>query len=95
VAQKERNLYGPGVVHDGGVPHGRSDDPLVRASVLLRPPGEALPHHGECELHDLSQHVVLRTKLETHVFNEKSYECNIFAVSYLTAVSAVWSQRIR
>jgi hypothetical protein len=46
VAQKERNLYGPGVVHDGGVPHGRNEDPLVRAPVLLRPPGEALPDHG-------------------------------------------------
>jgi hypothetical protein len=22
VVRKERNLYGPGVVHDGGVPHG-------------------------------------------------------------------------
>jgi hypothetical protein len=32
--------------------------------VLLRPPGEALPHRGRCEPHDLSQHVVLRTKLE-------------------------------
>jgi hypothetical protein len=51
--RKERNLYGPGVVHDDGVPHGRSEDPLVRAPVLLR--------------HDLSQRVVLRTKLETHI----------------------------
>jgi hypothetical protein len=42
VARKERNLYGPGVVHDGGVPHGSSDDPVVRALVLLRPPGKAL-----------------------------------------------------
>jgi hypothetical protein len=67
VARKERNLYGPGVVHDGGVPHGRSEDPLVRAQVPLRPPGEALPDRGRCEPHDLSQRVVLRTKLETCV----------------------------
>jgi hypothetical protein len=64
---EERNLYGPGVVHDGRVPHCRSDDPLVRAPVLLRTPGVALPHHGQCEPHDLCQHVVLHTELETHV----------------------------
>jgi hypothetical protein len=67
VVRKKRNLYDPDVVHGDGVPHGSSDDPLVRAPVLLRPPGEALPHRGRCEPHDLSQHVVLRTKLETHV----------------------------
>jgi hypothetical protein len=67
VARKERNIYGPGVVHEGGVPHGRSEDPLVRAPVLLRPPGVALPDRTWCELNDLSQRVVLRTKLETHV----------------------------
>jgi hypothetical protein len=67
VVWKERNLYGPGVVHDSGVPHGRSDDPLVRAPVLLWPPREAQPHRGRCEPHDLNQHVVLCTKLETHV----------------------------
>jgi hypothetical protein len=67
VARKERNLYGPSVVHDGRVPHGHSDDPLVRAPVLLRPPGQALLPRGRCEPHDLSQHVVLHTKLETHV----------------------------
>jgi hypothetical protein len=42
VARKEMNLYGPGVVHDGGVPHGSIDDLVVRALVLLRPPGKAL-----------------------------------------------------
>jgi hypothetical protein len=67
VARKERNLYGLGVVHDGGVPHGSSDNPVVRAPVFLRPPGEALLPRGRCEPHDISQHVVLRTKLETHV----------------------------
>jgi hypothetical protein len=72
VAWKERNLYSPGVVHDCGVPHGRSKDPLVRAPVLLRPPGRALPDRGRCEPHDLSQRVMLRTKLETHVLM-KSY----------------------
>jgi hypothetical protein len=83
VARKERNLNGPGVVHDGGVPHGGSEDPVVRALVLLRPPGKALLHRGRCELHDLSKHVVLLRKLGTHVicYNEKSYECNMFAVS--------------
>jgi hypothetical protein len=54
VARKERNLYGPSVVHDGGVPQGRSDDLLIRAPVLLRPPGEALLPRGRCEPHNLS-----------------------------------------
>jgi hypothetical protein len=67
VAQKGRNLYGPGVVHDGGVPHGSIDDPVGRALVLLSPPGKALLPHGRCKPHDLSKHVVLLTKLETHV----------------------------
>jgi hypothetical protein len=62
-----RNLYGPGVVHSSGVPHGRSEDPLVRDAVLLRPRGVALPDRARCEPGDLSQRVVLRTKLETHV----------------------------
>jgi hypothetical protein len=70
VAQKERNLYGPGVVHDGGVPHGSSDDHVVRAPVLLRPPGKALLLRGRCEPHDIIQHVMLRTKLETHVITK-------------------------
>jgi hypothetical protein len=55
VARKEGNLYGPGVVHDGGVPHSRCDDPLVRAPVLMRPPGEALPCCDRCEPHDINQ----------------------------------------
>jgi hypothetical protein len=75
VARKERNLYGPGVVHDCGVPYGRSEDPLVRALVLLSPPGEAPLDRGRCEPHNLNQGIVLHTKLE------KSYECNLFAVS--------------
>jgi hypothetical protein len=70
----------PSVVHDGGVPHGNSDDPLVRAQVLLRPPGKALPHHGRCELHDLSQHVVLHTKLETHVIMKS--HMNVICLQY-------------
>jgi hypothetical protein len=80
VARKERNLYGPGVVHDGRVPHGRNDDPLVRAPVLLRPPGEALPHRGRCEPHDLSQHVMLCTKLETHVLMKS--HMNVICLHY-------------
>jgi hypothetical protein len=67
VARKERNFYGPGVIHDGEVPHGSSDNPVVRALVLPRPPGKAWLHRARCEPHDISQHVVLRTKLETHV----------------------------
>jgi hypothetical protein len=67
VARKERNLYGPSVVHDGGVPHGSSDDPVIRALVLPRPPGKALLPRGRCEPHDISQHVALCTELETHV----------------------------
>jgi hypothetical protein len=54
LAWKERNLYGPGVVHDGGVPQGSSNDPLVRSPVLLRPPVEALLPRGRCESYDLS-----------------------------------------
>jgi hypothetical protein len=80
VAWKERNLYGPGIVHDGGVPHGRSEDPLVCAAVLLRPPGVALPDRARCEPRDLSQRVVLRTKLETHVLM-KSY-MNVICLQY-------------
>jgi hypothetical protein len=82
VAWKERNLYGPGIVHDGRIPHGRSEDPLVRAAVLLRPPGVALPDRARCEPRDLSQRVVLRTKLETHVLMKSHMnECITFAVS--------------
>jgi hypothetical protein len=52
-----------------GVPQYSStiDDPVVRALVLLRPPGKALLPHGRCKTHDLSKHVVLLTKLVTHV----------------------------
>jgi hypothetical protein len=70
VARKERNLYSHGVVHDDGVPHGHSDDPLIRAPVLLRPPGEALPHRGRCEPHDLSHRVA--HKIRNTCFNEKN-----------------------
>jgi hypothetical protein len=82
VARKERNLYRPGVVHDGGVPHGSIDDPVVRALVLVRPPGKALLPRDRCELHDLCTHVMLLTKLVTHVImkghmNEirRAYRC--------------------
>jgi hypothetical protein len=82
VARKERNLYGPCVVRDGGMPHGRNEDPLVRAAVLLRPPGVALPDHVRCEPRDLSQRVVLRTNLGTYVLMKSHMnECIIFAVS--------------
>jgi hypothetical protein len=79
VARKERNLYCPSVVHDYGVPHGRSEDPLVRAPVLLRPPGRALPDRGRCVLHDLNQRVVLRTKIDT-CFNES--HMNVICLQY-------------
>jgi hypothetical protein len=82
VARKESNLYGPGVVHDGGIPHGRSEDPLVRAAVLQRPRGVALPDRARCEPRDLSQHVVLRTKFKTHVLMKSHMnECIMFVVS--------------
>jgi hypothetical protein len=80
VARKERNLYGPGVVHDGGVPHGSSDDPVVRAPMLLWPPGKALLPRGRCEPHDIKQHVVLRTKLETHVIMK--IHINVICLQY-------------
>jgi hypothetical protein len=89
VARKERNIYGPGIVHDGGVPHGRSEDPLVRAPVLLRPPGEALPDRGRCEPHGLSQSVVLRTKLETHVLMKS--HMNVICLQYRTLLLCRWS----
>jgi hypothetical protein len=82
VARKERNLYGPGVVHDGGVPHGSSDDPVVCAPMLLSPPGKALLPHGRCEPHDISHHVVLRTKLETHVIMKS--RMNVICLQYLS-----------
>jgi hypothetical protein len=80
VARKERNLYGPGVVHDGGVPHGSNDDPIVCALVLLRPPGKALLPRGRCEPHNISQHVMLRTKLETHVIMKS--HMNVICLQY-------------
>jgi hypothetical protein len=80
VARKERNLYSPGVVHDCGLPQGRSKDPLVRAPVLLRLPGRALPDRGRCEPHDLSQRVMLRTKLETHVLMK--IHMNVICLQY-------------
>jgi hypothetical protein len=48
--------------------------------VLMRPPGEALPHRDRCEPHDLSHHVMLRTKLETHV-SMKSH-MNVICLEY-------------
>jgi hypothetical protein len=47
--------------------------------VLLRPPGRALPDRGRCE-HDLSQRVVLRTKLETHVLMKS--HMNVICLQY-------------
>jgi hypothetical protein len=99
VARKERNLYGPSVVHDCGVPHGRSEDPLVRAPVLLRPPRAALPDRGRCEPHDLSQRVVLRTKLERHVLMKS--HMNVICLQYRSLpcvgdlVSAHWVGHVR
>jgi hypothetical protein len=80
VARKERNIYRPSIVHDCGVPHGRSEDPLVRAPVLLRPPGRVLPDRGRCELHDLSQLFVLHTKVETHVLMKS--HMNVICLQY-------------
>jgi hypothetical protein len=81
VARMERNLYSPGVVHDDGVPHGSSDDPVVRALVLLRSPGKALLPRGRCEPHDLSKACRAAQKIRNTCYNEKSYEYNMFAVS--------------
>jgi hypothetical protein len=91
VARKERNLYGPGVVHNVGVPHGRSEDPLVRAPVLLRPPREALPDRRRCNPHDLSQRVVLRTKLETHVLMKS--RMNVICLQYRSLPLSRMNQR--
>jgi hypothetical protein len=89
VARKERNLYGPDVVHEGGVPHGSSDDPVVRALVLLSPPGKALLPRGRCEPHNISQHVVLRTKLETHVIMKS--HMNVICLRYCSLPLCWWS----
>jgi hypothetical protein len=48
--------------------------------VLLRPPGEALLDRGRCEPHNLSQCVVLRTKLETHVLMKS--HMNVICLQY-------------
>jgi hypothetical protein len=48
--------------------------------VLLRPPGEALLPRGQCEPHDLSQHVVLGIKLETHVIMKS--HMNVICLQY-------------
>jgi hypothetical protein len=80
VARKERNIYSPDVVHDTGVPHCSIDDPVVRALVLLRPLGKALLPHIRCEQHDLSKHVVLLTKLVTHVIMKS--HMNVICLQY-------------
>jgi hypothetical protein len=72
VARKERNFYGPSIVHDGGVPHGSNDDLVIRALVLSRPPGKARLPRGRCEPHDLSKHVVLLSK---YVCSIVAYRC--------------------
>jgi hypothetical protein len=89
VARKERNLYGPGVVHNDGVPHGSSDDHVVRALVLLRPPGKALLPRGRCEPHDLSKHVVLLRKLGTHVIMKS--HMNVICLQYHSLPLCRWS----
>jgi hypothetical protein len=78
-AEGEESLW-PRVVHDGGVPHGNIDDPVVRALALLRPLGKALLPHGRCEPHDLSKHVVLLTKLVTHVIMKS--HMNVICLQY-------------
>jgi hypothetical protein len=80
VARKERNLYGLGIVHDSEVHHGSIDDPVVRALVLVRPPGKAMPPRGRCELHDLSKHVVPLRKLVTHVIIKS--QMNVICLQY-------------
>jgi hypothetical protein len=80
VVWKERNLYGPDVVHDSGVPHGGIDDPVIRALVLQRPPGKALLPRERSEPHDLNKHVVLLTKLKTHVIMKS--HMNVIRLQY-------------
>jgi hypothetical protein len=63
------------------VPHGSSDDPIVHALVLLRSPGKALLPRGRCEPHDLSKACCVAQKIRNTCYNEKSYECIMFAVS--------------
>jgi hypothetical protein len=67
--------------HNAGVPYGTSDDPVVRASVLLRPPGEAL--HVVRPVRATRHQPARRAahKIRNTCYNEKSYECNMFAVS--------------
>jgi hypothetical protein len=89
VARKERNLYGPGVVHDGGVPHGSNDDFVVHALVLLRPPCKALLPRGRREPHDISQHIMLCTKLETHVVMKS--HMNVICLQYRSLPLCQWS----
>jgi hypothetical protein len=48
--------------------------------VLLSPPGRALPDRGRCELHDLSQRIVLRTKVEAHVLMK--IHMNVICLQY-------------
>jgi hypothetical protein len=74
------NLYGPIIVPDGGVPHGSIDDPVVHALVELSPPSKALLPRGRCGPHDLSMHVVLLTKLVTHVIMKS--HMNVICLQY-------------
>jgi hypothetical protein len=56
--------------------------------VLQRPPGEALPHRGRCEPHDLSQRVVLHTKLETRVLMKS--HMNVICLQYHSLLLCRW-----
>jgi hypothetical protein len=82
VVQKDRNLYGPSIVHDDGVPYGSINELVVHALVLLRPPSKALLPRGRCEMHDLSKYVVLLTKLEAHVIMKS--HMNVICLQYRT-----------
>jgi hypothetical protein len=46
----------------------------------MSPLGRALPDRSRCEPHDLSQHVVLRTKLETYVLMKS--HMNVICLQY-------------
>jgi hypothetical protein len=89
VERNERNLYGPGIVHDCGVSHGSIDDPVVCAMVQLRPLGKELLPRERCESHDLNKHVVLLTKLVTHVITKS--HMNVICLQYRSLLLCRWS----
>jgi hypothetical protein len=78
-AEGEESLR-PSVVHDGGVPHGSSDDPVVRALVLLRPQVKHCSLAANVSRTNSASTSSCLTKLETHVIMKN--HMNVICLQY-------------